>query len=344
MNPGDEEEKWVVFKSEKSKKKEKRQLRQTEEAIDSVSSEMEVLKARSKAVDGRPLALRFEAEGDARFASAVLSGLEKEGIGYRAQVHHFEEEDHDNALAAKGRLAPFGKNVTQRFGVDVTRKGSNSQSQDAIFIRNLVGTDEETQTESHTSFQKVGGLHRDAMRQRRNSLTGGGELMIGGSGFPFVDHQTGDTDHLGLKEFAPKVGLKHKASHEDTVGVMKDDGRTLTVSGQRKTTYMHRFEPVQVPERGGGGQSGATTGGPGRVGTLSVGGQGSASSAAVSPRFTALTSPARATTIATPTQTPVSASPSPSVAQTHSSVATSPNTSSSNNKPSWASIASSRKK
>lgn len=208
---------------------------------------------------GEPVSLRWEAEGDARHSAMVLSELQKRNIPFRAQIHHFEDEGHTNVEKAQENLQSVfanldqnGSTVEMRTGQDVTRGGSGSKSQDFIFIRNLVGTDEDTKTSSDTRFRPVLNMHRDAMRQRRNSLTFGGEMLVGGSGFPFVEHQSGNHDFMDLSSFAPVVGMHKQGELSDQAGVMKDDGKTLTgLGGTKKTTYYHRFAPIPDPRRPG---------------------------------------------------------------------------------------------
>ncbi|HSC79925.1 MAG TPA: hypothetical protein VLC08_06210 [Chitinolyticbacter sp.] len=207
----------------------------------------------------RPVVLRFEAEGDARFSSSLLQQLTDARIPFSAQVHHYEGETHANSTAAKERLSGFGEHVTQRFGMDVTRKTGTvkATSPDFTFIRNLVGTDEATKTTSNTKFKDVQNLHRDAMRQRRNSISEGGELIVGGSGAPFIKRDKDNkskiesTDNLQLGSFgSTTLGMQSSGSLQDKVGVMKDDGRTLSGGRGEKVTHSMRFKkPVSTPQQ-----------------------------------------------------------------------------------------------
>lgn len=244
---------WKIVKSSNDKRREK-QIERSGDLFDLIQQRYESTR--------QPVNIRWEAAGDARHPATLLSSLIDSNVQFNAQIHHYEPEDHENSRKAQENLGRIrsrmekretGSTLTQSFDQDVTRGSTNSRSQDFILIRNLVGTDEDTKSTSNTNYGVVQGLHRDAMRQRRNSLTGGGEMIVGGSGYPFVDRERNNDDNLGLTTFGPgTLHMPYKESFVDTVGVMKDDGRTLGGrEGQRKTTHMHRFGPPAVTNRGG---------------------------------------------------------------------------------------------
>lgn len=199
---------------------------------------------------GTALSLRFEAEGDARFAADVLGALRRDKIPFHAQVHHFEDEGHPNVETAKQRLATFGDTVEQKFGMDLARKATGSASQDFIFTRNLALTDS-SKTKSAIDFKGTKDVHLEGIRQRRGSLSQGGELVMGGSGFPFVARdrddksKISDPDLMNLTGNAKGQGLTPVGSYVDRTGVMKNVGTSLEgAQGQRKETVMHRFKKL----------------------------------------------------------------------------------------------------
>ncbi len=210
---------------------------------------VELLRERH-AETGAALSLRFEAEGDARFAADVLGALRQEKIPFHAQVHHFEDEGHANVETAKKRLAAFGDDVEQKFGMNLARMATGSASQDFIFTRNLALTDS-GKTKSTIDFKGTKTVHVEGIRQRSGSLSQGGELVMGGSGFPFVARnpedksQISDPDLMNLTGNAKHLGLAPMGSYLDRTGVMKNVGSSLEGSqGQRKETVMHRFKKL----------------------------------------------------------------------------------------------------
>ncbi|HEX5126191.1 MAG TPA: hypothetical protein VFW00_05585, partial [Rhodocyclaceae bacterium] len=75
----DDDDGFEVFKSSGAKKREKAREKHVGASLDLIRE--------SHRRSGKPVRLRFEAEGDGRFAHEILSALKDEEIPFHAQVY-----------------------------------------------------------------------------------------------------------------------------------------------------------------------------------------------------------------------------------------------------------------
>jgi len=205
----------------------------------------------------RKVVLRWEGAGDARHACALLAALIEAEIPFEAQVHCFEDEEHDNYLEAESELAKLNDSLGEEQsyelegGMDVTRKEKGNKTKvDIMFVRNIMPTGED-KIKSHTSdSDKLKKIHLGAIRNRRNSLrAGSGQLFLGMSGSPGLvtgaDRTKLNSNKLfsnfsELNKAAEKKNFwvgkgKSKPHFDSSVQPMKNDGNDL---GIKRTYYL----------------------------------------------------------------------------------------------------------
>ena len=268
-----------VVDKRKERQKERRAEKKREQHADRmerVGHAVELIRERSEQNQGQPVNLRWQAAGDARHPAELLRALAEENIPFDAQINHYEGENEKVTRAAMSNLAnlkkQFPDNIHQQYGQDVQREhvetdDDESSKRDFIFIRNMMATNKDR--ESNPDYKTARALHERGMLRRQNSLKDMGELLVGGSGAPFIRRnpddmsEVVDTDALRLRVFARKQGFPYKESFEDDIGVMKNDSRTI---GDGKKTFVHRFgkrvkrETSERKSRGGRSYDGSRRG------------------------------------------------------------------------------------
>lgn len=216
----------------------------------------------------KPIQLRWEGAGDCAHAGKLLAKLKTwkyrgthTPIRYHAVLNLYESNTTDIFDTAwslmKSIHTPSNKNQTWEMwtNVDVTRAShSIAQSQAHImFVRNIMPTDGSSSSKT-TESDLLQDIHKSTVRQRANSLTGGGgQLRIGMSGAPGLISADNDTRRSttveNLFEGADELvdegtdvglevsGLNGLASEDfdQSVDIMKNDGSSL---GKKPTYYM----------------------------------------------------------------------------------------------------------